>query len=229
MNSSKAISMLFIILFVWAYFFINSAGKISSISSNEDSNELKKINIKHQQQYNVATNPVNRKKTKAGVINFSDKEIVYKSQEVKKPAENSNNLDELISDPENVKWMAKYNEIKKQFISKDFKNTDQWENAFEIDQNSEWGVDAEEEYRKRIYDDNKWDSREAHFDAVECKTHFCKLTFSFDSNTNSSVRRSFYPDLMTQDGPDKMRKYFVHYDKNTQLQTIYMERCMSCE
>lgn len=157
------------------------------------------------------------------------KEQGQQGQKLTKNSNKSSGLEQMYSNPENLKWLQEYNKIKQNFISKNFKKGSEWNQAFQRDEGSEWGLKAEDDFRKRIYENAKWDKRPTKLDEVECKTHFCRLTFSFNEDSNNTVRHSFFPDLMSKDNPNKMRKYSVYYDEETKKQHIYMERCMSCE
>jgi len=229
--SRGSISKLSILVFfgIAIYVFINR----NDFSNKGETIELKTLatqNIpKTVSKSNIKDLQKNKISEQDDKLLNNDSEKKVQGKKLNKNSTQSSGLEQMYSNPENLKWLQKYNKIKQNSISKDFKSGSDWDQAFQRDEGSEWGIKAEDDFRNRVYDNPKWDKRPAHLDEVECKTHFCRLTFSFNEDSNNAVRHTFYPDLISKDNAYKMRQYSVYYDEDTKKQHIYMERCMSCE
>ncbi len=162
------------------------------------------------------------KKAHAGIKMSS---LVDKKNE-NNSVDDSNNGTALPSD-EMLELANKINARKKLLISGDFTTDDQWESVFIKDNYSEWGAGMTTKLQNIILNNPNWESRPAKLQAVECKSRFCKMSFSFEHDIPASSRNIIYPDLFPSDEPSLSFSSF--YDKETGMQNIYVERCTECQ
>lgn len=126
-----------------------------------------------------------------------------------------------------LKIAAESLERRKKLISYQFINNEQWNEEFYKDNYSEWGVKISEEFRENISNNENWSSRSANFESVECKTRFCRLSFSFDEDIPLEERNKLYPDMFLGSNPSL--SYASFYEPESKIQYIYAERCLECD
>ena len=112
-------------------------------------------------------------------------------------------------------------------ISKDFKSNQEWQNVYQTDTYSEWGNEAANVFRDEILNNKAWEKRPAKFESVECRTRFCKVSFSFSDDVALKDRNKIYIDLFNT--KNQNLSFAAFYDPETGLQNIYAERCIECE
>lgn len=207
-----------ILSYVWTQSSPNLDSAISSSTPSSSENHDKTISIDVKQSHN--TNSI-----AANSSNFLDVEQ-NKSDESENIENNTNNGIPL--PPEEI--ALKYAELiknRQNLKSKSFTSGAQWNEIHEVDEYSEWGNMAAETFRTEIINSLNEKKRPLNLEQVDCRTTFCKISFSFPAGTPKNRRNVIYPELLYSS--NRNLSYASYYDEESGNQHIYAELCTECD
>jgi len=194
-------------------------------SSQEPANN---VNESDGSQKNELLKPIQKIEFSKVVPRISQKSNEPKVHNVKNKTQDvkSDKYDAVTMPPEDIALAyAELIKRREKLESKDFTSNNEWNNSFQADTYSEWGVEASESIRN-VLDNAVWQERPANLASLECKSRFCKISFSFPDETPIRKRNIIYPDFFDVDVENL--SFSSYYDAETGQQNIYAELCTKC-
>lgn len=209
-----------VVLAILAFFILYNYSEHTNISNTEVENLANVHEGDNKLLKNTAKPHVTPTKTKTEFNAIENKST-------RKAEKENNSKSYALPSTEAMEIIAEAMSKRKNLVSKDFSSNKQWSEEFSKDEYSEWGYNLSEEFKDNVSNNKAWVSRAAKLTSVECKTKFCKISFSFSDDVDVNDRNILYPDLFNSSEPNL--SFASYYDNETGLQNIFAERCLKCK